>query len=89
MESTTKSRSVGIAHFFKHISIAIWLNSLEYKFHGRDICPFLEKSTWNQPIPQSLKTIQARHFFQNGDFNFFQVATILSTGLLTVDPNPG
>ena len=54
MESTPKSRSVGIAQFFKHISIAIWLNSLEYKFHGRDICPFLEKSTWNQPIPQSL-----------------------------------
>ena len=45
MESTPKSRSVGIAHCFKHISIAIWLNSLEYQFHGRDICPFLEKST--------------------------------------------
>ena len=55
MESTPKSRSVGIAHFFKHISIAIWLNSLEYQFHGRDICPLLEKSTWNQPIPQLLK----------------------------------
>ena len=51
MESTPKSRSVGIAHFFKHISIAIWLNSLEYQFRGRDMCPFLEKSTWNQPIP--------------------------------------
>ena len=47
MESTPNSRSVGIAHFFKHISIEIWLNSLEYKF--------LKKSTWNQPIPQSLK----------------------------------
>ena len=45
MESTPKSRSVGIAHFVKHISIAIWLNSLEYQFRGRDICPFLEKST--------------------------------------------
>ena len=30
MEGTPKSRSVGIAHFLKHISIAIWLNSLEY-----------------------------------------------------------
>ena len=55
MESTPKSRSVGIAHFFKHISIAIWLKSLEYQFRGRDIYPFLEKSTWNQPIPQSLR----------------------------------
>ena len=54
MESIPKSRSVGIAHFFKHIWIEIWLNSLEYQFRGRDICPFLEKSTWNQPIPQSL-----------------------------------
>ena len=46
MESTPKSRSVGIAQFLKHISIAIWLNSLEYQFRGRDICPaFLEKST--------------------------------------------
>ena len=54
MESTPKSRSVGIAYLFKHISIAIWLNSLEYQFRGRDIRPFLEKSTWNQPIPQSL-----------------------------------
>ena len=54
MESASKSRSFGIAHFFKHISIAIWLKSLEYQFRGRDIYPFLEKSTWNQPIPQSL-----------------------------------
>ena len=45
MESIPKSRSVGIAIFFKHISIAIWLNSLEYQFRGRDICLFLEKST--------------------------------------------
>ena len=43
MESIPKSRSVGIAHFFKHISIAIWLNSLEYQFRGRDICPFPKK----------------------------------------------
>ena len=46
MESTPKSRSVGIAQiFFKHISIAIWLKSLEYQFRDRDIYPFLEKST--------------------------------------------
>ena len=57
MESTPKSRSVGIALFFKHISIAIWLNSFEYQFRGCDICPFLEKSTWNQPIPQSLNKV--------------------------------
>ena len=37
MESTSKSRSVGIAHFLKHISIVIWLKSLEYQFCGRDI----------------------------------------------------
>ena len=37
MESTPKSRSVGIAHFLKHISIAIWLKSLKYQFRGRDI----------------------------------------------------
>ena len=37
MESTPKSRSVGIAHCFKHISITIWLKSLEYQFRGRDI----------------------------------------------------
>ena len=55
MESTPKSISVGIAHFLKHISIAIWLNSLEYQFFGRDICPFLEKSTWNQPFALALK----------------------------------
>ena len=30
-----------------------WLKSLEYQFRGRDIYHFLEKSTWNQPIPQS------------------------------------
>ena len=40
MESTPKSKSLGIAHFFKHISIAIWLNSLEYQFRGRDIMSF-------------------------------------------------
>ena len=39
-------------HIFLNISQL--LNSLEYQFRGRDICPFLEKSTWNQPIPQSL-----------------------------------
>ena len=55
MESTPRARSVWIADFFKHISIAIWLKSLEYQYRGRDICPFLEKSTWNQPIPQSLR----------------------------------
>ena len=60
MESAPKSRSVGIAHFFKHISIAIWLYSLECQFHGRDICPFLEKSTWNQPIPQSLNSTDVK-----------------------------
>ena len=54
-ESAPKSRSVGIAYFCKHIWIAIWLRSIIYKFLGRDICPFLEKSTWNQPITQSLK----------------------------------
>ena len=53
-ESTPKSRSVGIAHFCKHIWIAIWLRSIIYKFRGRNICPYLEKSTWNQPIPLSL-----------------------------------
>ena len=52
MESTPKSRSVGIAYFFKHSSVAIWLNSLEYQFRGHDICPFLEKSAENQPISQ-------------------------------------
>ena len=45
MESTPKSRSVRVAHFLKHISIAIWLKSLEYQFRGRDIYPLLEKST--------------------------------------------
>ena len=45
MESTPKSRSVGIAHFLKHISIAIWLKSLEYQFRGRDIYPVIEKSS--------------------------------------------
>ena len=45
MESTPKSRSVGIALFVKHISIAIWLKSLEYQCRGRDIYPFLEKLT--------------------------------------------
>ena len=54
MESTPKSRSFLIAHFFKHIWIEIWLNSLKYQFFGRDICTFLEKSTWNQPIPPPL-----------------------------------
>ena len=37
--------------------MAIWLNSLEYQFRGRDICPLLEKqptNPFNQPIPQSL-----------------------------------
>ena len=43
MESTPKSRSVGIAHFYKCISIAIWLNSLEYQFRGRDIMSFSRK----------------------------------------------
>ena len=41
MESPPKSRTVGIAHFFKHIWIEIWLNSLKYQFFGRDICTFL------------------------------------------------
>ena len=48
-ESAPKSRSVGISHFFIHIWIAIWLSSHWYQVFGRDICPFLEKSTWNQP----------------------------------------
>ena len=30
MESNPKSRSVGIAHFLKHIWIEIWLNFIEY-----------------------------------------------------------
>ena len=56
IESTQKSRSVGIAHIFKHIWIAIWLRSLEILISWSWYTPFSRtdniKSTHCRPLKE-------------------------------------